>query len=325
MKIAPEKSSKISADCPICGSETSNVQSSELRRGTGIVLHCCDCDHGFLATNSILDLKTYYETEYRKEYSHNSEMSSTTPAELFEIYSKFQQNRLPHVLSELEKDSKLLEVGASAGQFLTHIKDQVETVHAIELDKDCCEFLTNNLNIENDSNYLEDSKFSDEEYDVICAFQVMEHVDDPVYFLKSLKKNAKPGGKIFVEVPNLRDPLLTVWDIPSHHKFFYHSAHLQYFTENSILTAAIKAGYSRSGVEVFFTQDYNLLNHMHWVMNEKPQENCLVGMNQIKFSGFDDTITNWLTDEFKRLNKRYIDRLVEKKLTSNMLLKLTND
>ena len=147
--------------CPVCGVETNIKQSTSLRRGEGLVLYCASCDHGFLSQGALGDLKNYYETGYRKEYSHISEVAETNPQEIFSVYSKFQTNRLPYITKYLNTEStRLLEVGASAGQFLTHIKDSVRIANAIELDKSCCTWITSNLKIECDSNYLEESKFS---------------------------------------------------------------------------------------------------------------------------------------------------------------------
>ena len=260
--------------CPLCGLESDHIIAHELRRGEGKVLYCGECDYGFLATQSMTDTKAYYESEYRKEYSHLAEAAPTSPREIFEIYTKFQENRLPFIQHLLKFDTKVLEVGASAGQFLTHIMHDVETIHAIELDKECCNFLKDVLGIEADSTFLENSKFADEEYDVVCTFQVMEHVDDPVAFVKSLKNVTRPNGEIFIEVPNLRDALLSVWDVQSHQKFFYHSAHLHYFTEKTLVKIAQEAGFDVDSVEVNYTQDYNLLNHLHWVMNDGPKAAC---------------------------------------------------
>jgi len=312
-------------NCPLCGLESDQILAHELRRGEGKVLYCIDCDYGFLATNSIADTKAYYDNEYRKEYSHTSKASATSPSEMFEIYSRFQGNRLSFIKPVLTPNSKVLEVGAGAGQFLTHIKSDVKTSHAIELDKECCTFLENKIGIEADSEFLENSRFADEKYDVVCAFQVMEHVEDPIAFLKSLKKVTRPNGEIFIEVPNLRDALLSVWDVPSHRKFFYHSAHLHYFTENILKKIAQNVGFNIENIEINYTQDYNLLNHLHWIMNDGPQDNCMVGMSNVHLNGIDDEIPDWLSEELKLLNGKYIDRLIANKQTSNILVKLKND
>lgn len=326
MNITTTKSiDTFQATCPLCGVVANEVIASELRRGNGKVLYCSSCDHGFLAKNLINDAKAYYDREYRREYSHNAEVASTNASEIYEIYSKFQADRLRIIEPDLNTYSKVLEVGASAGQFVAHIKNRVANVHAIELDSECCKFLNEIIGVECDAQFLENSRFINERYDVVCAFQVMEHVEDPVAFLSTLKRVARPGATIFIEVPNLRDPLLSVWDVPTYRKFFYHSAHLHYFTENSVRQVAEKAGFSNANMELIFTQDYNLLNHLHWIMNEGPQANCLVGLSEVRLRGPDDEMSNWLSGEIAALNHRYIDRLVAKKNTSNMLLRLRND
>lgn len=58
-------------------------------------------------------------------------------------------------------------------------------------------------------------------FDVVCAFQVLEHVADPLGFVAEAKARLRPGGRLFLGVPNrdsylaeLRDfPL----DLPPHH------------------------------------------------------------------------------------------------------------
>jgi len=313
------------AACPLCGVVANEVLAPELRRGKGKVLYCSTCDHGFLSKNLIQDAKAYYDGEYRQEYSHKADVATTNAREIFEIYSQFQADRLRYIEPELNTDSTVLEVGASAGQFVSHIKNRVAKVQAIELDSACCKFLNEIIGIECDAEFLENSRFANENYDVICAFQVMEHVENPVVFLNTLKRVARPGAIIFIEVPNLRDPLLSVWDVPTYRKFFYHSAHLHYFTEKSARQVAEKAGFTDANIEVIFTQDYNLLNHLHWLMNDGPQANCLVGMREVRLKGPDGEMSSWLTEEMMALNHRYIDRLVTKKQTSNMLLRLKND
>lgn len=313
------------ADCPICHAATDSVLSTKLRRGTGIVFYCAACKHGFLAENQVQDAKAYYAEGYRKEYSHNAEAAETNAHEIFEVYKYYQKDRLREIVPYLSASTELLEVGASSGQFLVNIKDKVAQVNAIELDKACCAFLTSELGIDADAEFLRESRFADRHYDVICAFQVLEHVPDPVVFLKELRASAKKGATMFIEVPNLKDPLLSLWDVESYQKFFYHSAHLHYFTDDSLREIARLAGFLDVQIEISFTQDYNLLNHLHWIMNNSPQSNCHIGLSEILLEGGDSEMANWLTQEMKQLNLKYVEKLIAAKCTSNMMMKLTNN
>ncbi|HWB62996.1 MAG TPA: class I SAM-dependent methyltransferase [Chitinophagales bacterium] len=40
-------------------------------------------------------------------------------------------------------------------------------------------------------------------YDVVCCFLVLEHIQNPLAFLKQLKKHVKPGGLLVLEVPDI--------------------------------------------------------------------------------------------------------------------------
>ena len=311
--------------CPLCSSTDSREIASELRRGIGTVLYCASCDHGYLVNYESIDAKKYYSDLYRQEYSHNADASKTHAEEIFSVYSKFQDSRLQHIIPLVNSSTRLLEVGASAGQFLTHLKGIALELNAIELDKDCCSYLQNQLHIEADSEFLENSRFSANVYDVVCAFQVIEHVEKPVAFLQTLRQATRKGGSIFIEAPNLYDPLLSVWNVPAYHKFFYHSAHLHYFTESSLAKVAIDAGFSPDCIEFIFTQDYNLLNHLHWINTNSPQSDCHLGLSDININGHNDEISSWLTNELVTLNSKYINLLSSMKCTSNILMKIKND
>lgn len=98
-----------------------------------------------------MDAKEYYGELYRQEYSHNAYAAATNAREIYRVYKNYQQDRLHHILPHLTTGSRLLEVDASAGQFLIHIKEKVGEVNAIELDKACCTFLGSELGIEADA------------------------------------------------------------------------------------------------------------------------------------------------------------------------------
>jgi 2-polyprenyl-3-methyl-5-hydroxy-6-metoxy-1,4-benzoquinol methylase len=313
------------ATCPLCVAQTSKILAHQLRRGNGMVCYCPACDHGYLVQEQVVDAKEYYGELYRQEYSHNAEAAATNAREIYRVYKDYQQDRLHHIGPHLTSGSKLLEVGASSGQFLVHVKDKVAEVNAIELDKACCAFLGSELGIAAEAEFLEKSRFAGKTYDLVCAFQVIEHVEQPAEFLKTLRQATKKGGALFIEAPNLHDPLLSVWGVPTYQKFFYHSAHLHYFTEASLRKVAEDAGFRPDQIEISFTQDYNVLNHLHWIMNEAPQADCHVGLSEISLRGPNQEIAAWLTEEMRVVNRKYVARLVAAKCTSNMLMKLRHD
>ena len=311
--------------CPLCEVHSDTLLSAKLRRGKGKVFLCNSCEHGFLDLKPELDLKEYYGDAYRKEYSNRAQVSETNAHEIFDVYYRYQTSRLEIIRPFLSKDKSLIDVGCSAGQFIEHVRGEVELVNGIELDKDCYAYVNRELGISCDDNYLPESKFKNNKYDVVCSFQVMEHVPDPVSFLAELIHVSATNGKIYVEVPNLHDPLIKVWDNDAYKDFYYHSAHLHYFTEESLLEVALRAGVESSKVKFEFTQDYNLLNHLNWINNNVPQEDCHIGLSGISIKDGQDGISDWLNGELTILNKSYIDRLKGLKATSNIMMIISND
>jgi 2-polyprenyl-3-methyl-5-hydroxy-6-metoxy-1,4-benzoquinol methylase len=307
--------------CPLCHKPTNLLLTEKIRRGSGEVYFCASCTHGFLISKDLKkDLKFYYDKEYRNEYSHKSIISKTNPKEIFDTYKKFQKIRLEQISPFLNKKTSLLEIGCSAGQFLYHIKNKVKVAHGIEVDSSCCDFLKVKHKIDCDNQYIQESKFKNSKYDVICAFQVLEHVFNPLDFINNILNVANEEATIFIEVPNLHDPLINIWNLENYNSFFYHKAHLHYFTNNSLGKLAQQAGLSKRQISFVYTQDYNLLNHLHWIMNDCPQDTCNIGLSEIKFSGKSDKINSFLNHEIKKINNKYIKILSDLKMTSNILM-----
>jgi SAM-dependent methyltransferase len=57
-------------------------------------------------------------------------------------------------------------------------------------------------------------------YDVVCSFQVLEHVDQPSAFLTASSRLLRPGGKLLLGLPNAQSFLrhqFNLLDLPPHH------------------------------------------------------------------------------------------------------------
>lgn len=305
------------SNCPVCGAPTDKVLTDRLRRGMGVVYYCESCDLGYLV-KTWRDEKDYYAKDYRDSVSHKAGGSATRAAEIFDVYSRYQKSRVDAVLPHLKPSTSILEIGASAGQFLAHITAARRC--AIEPDAECCE-LMEHAGIETDTAFLRDSRFYRQRFDIVCAFQVMEHAENPVAFLKDIRAVLNPGGVAFVEVPNLYDPLRSVWSISEYEPFYFHGDHLFYFSMDALLAVAHKAGFTAP--QIRFTQDYNLLNHLHWIMTRSPQPDCHIGLSPVKLTGADSGMASWLSHKLAALNDEYVSMLESSGETSNIMAILT--
>ncbi|MBL7892791.1 MAG: class I SAM-dependent methyltransferase [Bacteroidia bacterium] len=106
-------------------------------------------------------------------------------------------------LSTLLKEKKnlnILNIGAATGAS-TIMLQQFGKVTSVEYDKECCDFLLNNLGIPVVNCSITDLKFDNEEFDLVCAFDVIEHVEDDTKGVNEMKRVCKQNGIICVTVP----------------------------------------------------------------------------------------------------------------------------
>jgi len=124
-------------------------------------------------------------------------------------------------LAYVQPGTDVLEIGCAKGAFLKKMAGKGARAVGLELSKDAALAGRNEgLRILEES-IEEHAKNNPGKYDFICFFQVLEHVEDVRGFMEAAKGALKPGGKIFVSVPNNgsfvsrdRHPSL---NLPPHH------------------------------------------------------------------------------------------------------------
>ena len=133
--------------------------------------------------------------------------------------------------------------------------------------------------------------------DIAVSFDTIEHIEDPVNFLKEIYSSLKPGGVAHIITPN-RNEILMQLHAERYRSFYYRTAHLWYFENKSLTWAVDRAGFL--DVEVTYYHRYDLSNIFCWLRDDKP-----TGFNKIGL--FDD-----------RINHQWTDYLEEKCLADNL-------
>lgn len=96
------------------------------------------------------------------------------------------------------KCKKILEVGCGPGVFSEPMKKLKVDWKGIEINPLWIDFgKQNKLPISNEK--ISDIKTK---FDVVCAHQVIEHVEDPITFLDEIRNSLKRGGILHLELPN---------------------------------------------------------------------------------------------------------------------------
>lgn len=303
-------------NCYLCGTRNLVHLTTQLRNGPGVVLYCDTCGIGMLQDRSD-DLEKYYDEEYRKSHGPRLNQPSSY-AEIFESYVHYQTQRVELLKPWLNPSVRLLEVGCSTGHFLYNVKGLVGEVVGVDYDSGAAEFAGRACQCTTFGCGLDESGLELASFDIVCAIQTIEHVEDPIDFAAMLGKYLKSDGVVYIEVPSLNDPLLSLYRNSNYHNFYFHEAHLFYFTPRSLITVMNRSGFAG---KVYFTQDYNLLNHLHWIMIGKPQPTCHDGLGNPKLPIGSD-VGEELRREFETwigaVDKQYKAILAKHCVTDNM-------
>lgn len=103
----------------------------------------------------------------------------------------------------VEEGNSVLEVGAAKGDFIKRLKSEKKAnVVGLELNPNVEEFSRlNGVPLLNQP-IQEYAKHHKNEFDVVCSFQVLEHISEVHPFIQSMIDCLKPGGLLIISVPN---------------------------------------------------------------------------------------------------------------------------
>lgn len=95
---------------------------------------------------------------------------------------------------------KILNVGVATGHS-SELLSALGKVVSVEPDEECCKFLKSELKIEVVNASGTNLPFEDNQFDLVCAFDVIEHIDDDTAATRELKRVCKIDGLVFITVP----------------------------------------------------------------------------------------------------------------------------
>ena len=112
------------------------------------------------------------------------------------------KNLFKYIKPYLKKEGKALEIGCAEGLFLKEVKNFGWDVLGVEPDPVTAKFAISN-NIDVKIKIFDSNDYMINSFDLVALFMVLEHVWNPLEFLKEVRRVIKPGGLIFIEVPNI--------------------------------------------------------------------------------------------------------------------------
>jgi len=165
------------------------------------------------------------------------------------------------------RGGNILELGPGHGFFLKMMKKKGYKVIGIDISKDKRKIVKKVANIKVLNININEQIPDIGPFDTIVFFHVLEHISDPVNFLKNCKKLLKSKGKIVAEVPNCDDFQLKL--NKAYTEFFWTRAHINYFSPKTLKKVFQKSGLNN--IKILGVQRYSIENMFSWKITNKPQ------------------------------------------------------
>ena len=166
------------------------------------------------------------QAEYYKEYYHLERKNWW-----FLARKALIRQQVEMLLGE-RKGVKILNVGAALGASTLMLQEFGE-VTSLEYDKSCCEFVKKELGMEFINGSITELPFADGQFDLVCAFDVVEHVQDDLLAVTELHRVCKPGGHVFTTVPAFQSLWSEHDEINMHFRRYTMRGHLALYTKQN--------------------------------------------------------------------------------------------
>lgn len=80
-------------------------------------------------------------------------------------------------------------------------------------------------------------------YDVVVAGEILEHLEDPIGFLRQCKSCLTNGGKLILSTPNPHSPFESILTLFLNKRFFYTKDHVMLFPQRWLIRMLERAGF----------------------------------------------------------------------------------
>lgn len=259
-------------NCKICGHTSPHVEHASVydtRFGypdTFHILHCSRCD--FRQTDPPLsdeELGALYTNYYPRQLMDAEKIKAScdtrndTRANIRRWFGGILYKCFYHVPA----GKRVLDIGCGNAQSLLFLKAQGADAYGIEEDRNVLP-LANALDLHIEAGNIYESAYPDHSFDYILASQVLEHIPDPVRFLKAAKEKLAPGGKMILSFPNTRSLTHLLfrkrwihWHIPYH---------LNHFSPKNLPILFAAAGLNYNGFKTITPTDWTILQVRDFLM-----------------------------------------------------------
>jgi 2-polyprenyl-3-methyl-5-hydroxy-6-metoxy-1,4-benzoquinol methylase len=209
--------------CLLCGS----ARDSTFLVFKGFrIARCLDCDFIFVNPRP---------TEAGLLSLYSNQATNPFLKEHFEAF-EYELPVLVKIIRKIQRylpGGKLLEVGCGRGDFLRVAQMRGFSVTGCDIFGGCKPVADGIVFYDST---LKDAKFQENLFDVVVVRNILEHLFDPNTEIQEIKRILKPGGYLYLKVPNLEFEHGMRCRLMYHRKYHFDPPyHLNYFSPASLL------------------------------------------------------------------------------------------
>ena len=230
--------------CVACGSKES--QSLGVKNELEL-LQCRKCATVYTPYSPWWSSEFFYGTYY-------PEQSLSPPA--------FVQTRLEEItagFSRYRQENRLLDIGCGAGNLLLAARKNGWNAQGLEVAKQASEHVRK-LGFEVFHGELQHAQFRSQQFDVITAAEILEHLSDPRVLVQEVARVLRPGGLFWTTTPHARG--LSARVLGLEWRCIWPPEHLQVFSITGMRALLRDAGFRQVRFQTTGTNPIEILHAM---------------------------------------------------------------
>lgn len=256
--------------CKICGNENIGIAYRGIVRDGGLgqytkeevtMWQCSEC--GVIWHEPIQEVKDYYESE---EYRQSLEGSSEEET-FYRLHDKETYDKFTYTGTTIFRNKTIADIGCGAGAFLDFLKGVAADIIAVEPSQTYRKIMER----KGFFTYAYAKDAFDKwmgKIDVITSFDVIEHVEDPITFLKECYQLLSTEGEAIIGTPTDAPVMRSLLGELYERQQLFSTQHLWVFSEKNLKMMAEDVGFKEVSVKYF--QRYGVCNLLGWLREKRP-------------------------------------------------------
>ena len=241
--------------CPTCGSTRREL---ELEKEGLSLVRCQDCD--LVYVNPVFD-EAHYKTIYQAEdyQAIVRDLGEASHDYRVERFGKERVGIMARFLRSADGEApRYLDIGCSTGFVVEAARDAGWQASGLDLNPSAVAF-GRKRGLELSEGGLDDHALPEESFDAVSLFDVLEHIVNPGEILAKALKLLKPGGIVFLYVPNYDSASRLL--LGANAVFIWPTHHLTYYTVETLGELLRRHGLE---IEYTATEGLDLIDYIWW-------------------------------------------------------------